>query len=186
MRASDIPNLITAGRILLVPPIAWVLVQQHFLLALILFFIAGVSDAADGFLAKYYGWTSRLGALLDPLADKSLLVTSYAALAWIGLLPLWLLVLVVVRDVVIVSGAVVYNFHVARLEADPTLISKLNTLLQILLVLLVIIHQATGWGESGWVDMLIYAVAVTVVWSGIDYVITWSRRARDAGSSSSG
>ena len=76
MQASDIPNLITAGRILLVPPIAWALVQQHFLLALILFFIAGVSDAADGFLAKYYGWTSHLGALLDPLADKSLLVTS--------------------------------------------------------------------------------------------------------------
>ena len=130
MRASDIPNLITAGRILLVPPIAWALVQQHFLLALVLFFIAGVSDAADGFLAKYYGWTSRLGALLDPLADKSLLVTSYAALAWIGLLPLWLLVLVVVRDVVIVSGAVVYNFHVERLEADPTVIYGMGDIFQ--------------------------------------------------------
>jgi len=183
MRASDIPNLITVGRILLVPPIAWVVIQQHFLLALTLFFVAGVSDAADGFLAKYYGWTSRLGALLDPLADKFLLVTSYLALTWIGLLPLWLLVLVVVRDVVIVSGAVVYNFHIERLEAEPTLISKLNTLLQILLVLLVIVHQATGWGDSGWIEMLIYAVAVTVVWSGIDYVITWSRRARNAGTS---
>jgi len=183
MRASDIPNLITVGRILLVPPIAWVLIQQHFLLALTLFFVAGVSDAADGFLAKYYGWTSRLGALLDPLADKFLLVTSYLALTWIGLLPLWLLVLVVVRDVVIVSGAVVYNFHIERLEAEPTLISKLNTLLQILLVLLVIVHQATGWGDSGWIEMLIYAVAITVVWSGIDYVITWSRRARNAGTS---
>jgi len=183
MRASDIPNLITAGRILLVPPVAWALIQQHFILALILFFIAGVSDAADGFLAKYYGWTSRLGALLDPLADKFLLVTSYLALAWIGLLPLWLLALVVVRDVVIVSGAVAYNFQIERVEANPTLISKLNTLLQILLVLLVIIHQATGWGESGWIEVLIYAVAVTVVWSGIDYVVTWSRRARNAGSS---
>ena len=183
MRASDIPNLITVGRILLVPPIAWVLIQQHFLLALTLFFVAGVSDAADGFLAKYYGWTSRLGALLDPLADKFLLVTSYLALTWIGLLPLWLLVLVVVRDVVIVSGAVAYNFHIERLEAEPTLISKLNTLLQILLVLLVIVHQATGWGDSGWIEMLIYAVAITVVWSGIDYVITWSRRARNAGTS---
>ena len=181
MRASDIPNLISAGRILLVPPIAWALIQQHFLLALVLFFIAGVSDAADGFLAKYYGWTSRLGALLDPLADKFLLVTSYLALWWIGFLPLWLLVLVALRDVVIVSGAVAYNFHIARLEADPTLISKLNTLLQILLVLLVIVHQATGWGQRDWIAMLTYAVAATVVWSGIDYVITWSRRARNAG-----
>ena len=186
MKRSDIPNAITIVRILLVVPIAWLLLKGRYDWALLLFFVAGLSDGLDGFLAKHYGWTSRLGALLDPLADKSLLVTSYAALAWIGLLPLWLLVLVVVRDVVIVSGAVVYNFHVERLEADPTLISKLNTLLQILLVLLVIIHQATGWGESGWVDMLIYAVAVTVVWSGIDYVITWSRRARDAGTSSSG
>jgi cardiolipin synthase len=181
MRASDIPNLITAGRILLVPPTAWALVQQHFPLALILFFVAGVSDAVDGFLAKYYGWTSRLGALLDPLADKLLLVTSYLALAWVGLLPLWLLALVVLRDLVIVTGAVVYNFHIQRLEAEPTVISKLNTLLQILLVLLVIVHEAWGWGQSDWIGVLIYAVAVTVVWSGTDYVITWSRRARRAG-----
>jgi cardiolipin synthase len=181
MRASDIPNLITAGRILLVPPTAWALVQQHFLLALILFFVAGVSDAVDGFLAKYYGWTSRLGALLDPVADKLLLVTSYLALAWVGLLPMWLLALVVLRDLVIVTGAVVYNFHIQRLEAEPTVISKLNTLLQIVLVLLVIVHEAWGWGQSGWIDVLIYAVAVTVIWSGTDYVITWSRRARRAG-----
>ena len=85
------------------------------------------------------------------------------------------------RDLLIVDDAIVYNFRIERLEADPTLISKLNTLLQILLVLLVIIHQATGWGESDWIELLIYAVAVTVVWSGIDYVITWSRRARHAG-----
>lgn len=183
MRASDIPNLITAGRIILVLPVGWALIQQHFILALALFFIAGVSDAADGFLAKYYGWTSRLGALLDPLADKFLLVTSYLALWWIGILPLWLLVLVALRDVVIVTGAVVYNFHIERLEAEPTLISKINTLLQILLVLLVIVHHATGWGESAWIATLIYAVSVTVVWSGMDYVVTWSRRARNAGNS---
>jgi cardiolipin synthase len=181
MRASDIPNLITVGRILLVPPIAWALLQQRFLLALTLFFVAGASDAADGFLAKYYGWTSRLGALLDPVADKLLLVSSYLALAWIGLLPLWLLALVVLRDLVIVSGALIYNFHIQRLDAEPTIISKLNTLLQILLVLQVILFEAWGWGQRGWIDALIYAVAVTVIWSGTDYVITWSRRARQAG-----
>lgn len=178
MRASDIPNLITVGRILLVPPIAWAMLQGHFKLALILFFVAGVSDGVDGFLAKHFGWTSRLGALLDPLADKFLLVTSFIVLTWTGLLPVWLLVLVVMRDVVIVAGAVTYNFHIERLEAEPTLISKLNTLLQILLILLLIVHQASGWGQAGWIDMLVYAVTVTVVWSGIDYVITWSRRAR--------
>jgi cardiolipin synthase len=179
MRASDIPNLITVGRILLVPPLAWALLQGHFKLALLLFFVAGVSDGLDGFLAKHFGWTSRLGALLDPLADKFLLVTSFAALAWAGLLPIWLMVLVVMRDVVIVAGAVTYNFRIERLEADPTLISKLNTLLQILLILLVIVHQATGWGRIEWVEVLVYAVTVSVVWSGFDYVITWGRRARN-------
>ena len=178
MRASDIPNLITVGRILLVAPVAWALMVQNFTLALILFFVAGASDAVDGFLAKRFGWTSRLGALLDPLADKFLLVTCYAVLAWNDLLPVWLLVLVLTRDLLIVGGAVAYNFRIERLEAEPTLISKLNTLLQILLVLLVIVHQASGWGQEQWIDWLVYAVTVSVVWSGLDYVVTWTRRAR--------
>lgn len=179
MKRSDIPNLITVLRILLVVPIAWVLLHQDFVSALLLFFVAGVSDGLDGFLAKHYGWTSRLGALLDPLADKALLVTCYATLAWIKLLPLWLLVLVVARDVVIVAGAVVYNFRIRRLEAEPTWISKLNTVLQIGLVLLIIIQQVMpDWVQSGWIQALFVAVTVSVVWSGLDYVVTWSRRAR--------
>lgn len=178
MRASDIPNLITVGRILLVAPVAWALVVQDFTLALILFFVAGASDAVDGFLAKRFGWESRLGALLDPLADKFLLVTCYTVLAWNGLLPMWLLLLVLTRDLLIVGGAVVYNFRIQRLEAHPTLISKLNTLLQILLVLLVITQQAIGWGQERWVAWLIYAVTISVIWSGLDYVFTWTRRAR--------
>jgi cardiolipin synthase len=179
VKRSDIPNLITIVRILLVAPIVWVLLRQEFELALILFFVAGCSDALDGFLAKQYGWSSHLGALLDPLADKALLVAGFASLTWIGLLPVWLLLLVVLRDVVIVSGAVVYNFRIERLEAHPTLVSKLNTLLQILLVLLVIVQQITPWVGADWIQLLIYAVTVSVVWSGLDYVITWSRRARN-------
>jgi len=178
VKRSDIPNLITVMRILLVAPISWSLVRQEFGPALVLFFVAGLSDGLDGFLAKHYGWTSRLGALLDPLADKALLVACYAALAWTGLLPVWLLVLVVARDVVIVAGAVVYNFRIRRLEAQPTLISKLNTLLQILLVLLVIVQQLVPRVNDVWIHVLIYAVTFSVVWSGLDYVVTWSRRAR--------
>ncbi len=177
MRASDIPNLITFGRILLVAPVAWALMVERFNLALVLFFVAGASDAVDGFLAKRFGWSSRLGALLDPLADKFLLVTCYAVLAWNELLPLWLLLLVLTRDLLIVGGAVAYSFRIRLLEANPTLISKLNTLLQILLVLLVIVHQATGWGQARWIDWLIYAVTISVIWSGLDYVVTWTRRA---------
>lgn len=180
MKRSDIPNLITGARIFLVPPTMWALLEHHYSVALTLFFVAGASDGLDGFLAKHYGWTSRLGALLDPLADKALLISCYLALTWTGLLPLWLVALVLLRDVVIVSGAMVYHFRIARLDADPTLISKLNTLMQITLVLLVIVQQATGWGEPGWIQILIYVVAVTTIWSGIDYVVTWSRRARSA------
>jgi cardiolipin synthase (CMP-forming) len=177
VKRSDIPNLITVLRILLVAPIAWALVHQQFVFALALFFVAGFSDGLDGFLAKHYDWSSRLGAMLDPLADKALLVASFAALSWINLLPLWLLVLVVSRDVVIVAGAVAYNFRIERLEAQPTLISKVNTVLQILLVLLVIVQQLTPAVPAGLVRLLVYAVTVSVVWSGLDYVITWSRRA---------
>jgi cardiolipin synthase len=178
MRARDIPNGITIARIALVVPITWALLRHEYRLALILFFIAGVSDALDGFLAKQFDWSSRLGALLDPVADKLLLVSSFAALTWTGLLPVWLLALVVARDVVIVSGAVVYNFRIQRLDAEPTLISKFNTLMQILLVLLVIVREALQWGQREWLEGLVYAVTITTVWSGIDYVLTWSRRAR--------
>lgn len=179
MKASDIPNAITVLRILLVAPTGWALLQHQFRLALLLFLVAGFSDGVDGFLAKHFNWQSRLGALLDPLADKALLVTCYGALTWIGLLPVWLLVLVVARDVVIVAGAVVYNFRIERLEARPTLISKINTVLQILLVLLVIVQQVEpAWVDARWAGVLIYAVSVSVVWSGLDYVVTWSRRAR--------
>ncbi len=178
MQARDIPNLITVGRILLVVPTSWALVEQYYQLALGLFLVAGVSDGVDGLLAKHYNWTSRLGALLDPLADKALLVCSYAALTWTGLLPLWLFALVILRDLVIVGGAVVYHLRVARLEAEPTWISKLNTVLQILLVLLVILEQLSPWVQHAWIEPLVYAVALTTVWSGIDYVVVWSRRAR--------
>ncbi len=179
MRARDIPNLITIGRIVLVVPVTWVLLDERYALALALFFIAGFSDALDGFLAKHYHWTSRLGALLDPLADKALLISCYAALTWNGLLPAWLLALVVLRDVVIVAGAVIYNYRIERLEAEPTLASKLNTFLQILLVLTVLFIQVTGYGNVQWITWLVYAVTASILWSGLGYVITWGRRARD-------
>ena len=103
MKRSDIPNLITVVAHSAGAADRLGIDAAAVSAALVLFFVAGVSDGLDGFLAKHYDWTSRLGALLDPLADKALLVTCYAALAWVGLLPLWLLVLVVLRDLVIVA-----------------------------------------------------------------------------------
>ena len=141
MNRRDIPNLITVLRILMVPPFVWLLLAGRHFEALVLFFIAGLSDGLDGFLAKRYGWTSRLGGLLDPLADKLLLVSGFIALGYQGLLPVYLVGLVLLRDLVIVSGAIAYHYRVAPLDADPSWVSKVNTVLQIALVLLVIFNQ---------------------------------------------
>jgi len=178
LKARHIPNLITGLRILLVGPFLWLLLEEHYGPALWLFIIAGVSDALDGFLAKYFGWTSELGGLLDPLADKLLLLGAMLALGWLNELPRWLVALVVARDVVIVSGAVSYHLLIERFEATPLLVSKLNTLLQLLLTLAVIVHYGMAAQPVWLITGLIYLTALTTIWSGAAYVRQWGRRAR--------
>lgn len=172
-----LPNLITGLRLLMVLPLSWLLWVQDYALALTLFFIAGLSDALDGFLAKSFGWTSRLGGLLDPIADKALLVSCYALLTWHGLLPWWLFAVVLGRDLIILGGALAYQVVVAELETAPSVVSKLNTLAQILLVLGVLVDA--GWQPLPglWMQSLIYSVLATGLISGADYVWTWGWRA---------
>lgn len=177
MTRRDLPNLISVLRIVLVVPVTLLLWQERFTEALYLFALAGFSDALDGYLAKRYGWTSWLGGLLDPLADKLLLVACYFTLGWLGLLPVWLVVAVLARDVIIVAGATVYHFRIARLEADPTLLSKFNTLAQIALVLAVVFNQAISIALLPLTTALVYIVACTTLLSGTWYVVSWSRRA---------
>ncbi|MCB1859498.1 MAG: CDP-alcohol phosphatidyltransferase family protein [Gammaproteobacteria bacterium] len=177
MKKEDIPNLISILRIFLSVPVVWMLLLQRFDIALILFAIAGVSDGLDGFLAKHYGWQSHLGGMLDPLADKVLLVSSYVALAILGLIPLLLMLLVILRDLVIVTGALVYNFRVRELEADPSMISKFNTFSQIVLVLAVVLDQGLLGLPDGLRVLLLWLVAATTIASGANYVWVWSRRA---------
>ena len=177
MKTSDIPNIITVLRFLLVPPVVLLLLQEQFGLALLMFGVAGFSDALDGYLAKRFNWTSHLGALMDPLADKLLLVSSFITLGWLQLIPLWLVGVVILRDMVIVSGALVYNFRIERLEAEPTMVSKLNTVTQIMLVLAILFSQAVTALPFLWMDVLLYSVLMTTLWSGFDYVWRWSRRA---------
>ena len=177
MKTSDIPNIITVLRFLLVPPVVLLLLQEQFGLALLMFGVAGFSDALDGYLAKRFNWTSHLGALMDPLADKLLLVSSFITLGWLQLIPLWLVGVVILRDMVIVSGALVYNFRIERLEAEPTMVSKLNTVTQIVLVLAILFSQAVTAMPFLWMDVLLYSVLITTLWSGFDYVWRWSRRA---------
>jgi len=178
LRPRDIPNLISILRILLVVPVVVLLLDEQYQWALVLFFVAGASDGLDGFLARHFHWQSHLGGILDPLADKLLLVSVYLCLGWLGALPVLLVALVLLRDLVIVGGAVAYHLRVEKLEARPTLVSKLNTLMQILLVLAVMADLGVYRLPAGLVQGLIWAVAITTTLSGLDYVVSWGRKAR--------
>ena len=148
--------------------------------------MAGFSDGLDGFLAKRFAWRSRLGALIDPVADKLLMAGTFATLAHIGAIPLWLAAVVVCRDLVIVGGATAYNFLIAPVQGEPTRISKINTALEILFVVAVLGRAAFGQPPEFAVTVLGAGVLATVVISGVDYVVAWSQRARHAGRDSGG
>ncbi len=181
MQLRDLPNIISALRLIAVIPVVWLLLEREFGWALLLFATAGLSDGVDGFLAKHYGWQSRLGGILDPLADKILLVSCFLVLGSMGLIPVWLVLAAVFRDLVIVTGAVLYQFRVAEVEAAPTLISKLNTVLQLVLVVLVIMDAGPIPLPGPLIEALVWACLTTVVVSGIQYVWVWGRKARVEG-----
>jgi cardiolipin synthase len=173
-----LPNAISILRIALIAPILILILQGSFGWALALFWLAGFSDGLDGYLAKRFDWHTRLGALLDPVADKLLVAGLFITLAYTQDIPVWLAAVVIVRDVVIVAGAMAYNFFVRPVEGEPTRVSKLNTALQLLFLLFVISRAGFGWPEPIALTVLGASVLVTVVISGIDYVWSWSRRAR--------
>jgi cardiolipin synthase len=173
-----LPNAISLFRIALVAPILLLILDDRFGLALILFFVAGFSDGVDGYLAKRFNWHTRLGALLDPIADKLLVAGTFLVLVYTGHVPVWLAAVVILRDVVIVGGAAAYSFLVGPVEGAPTRISKLNTALELLYILFVLSRAAVGWPAEITLTVTGAAVFVTVVISGVDYVWSWTRRAR--------
>lgn len=179
LKYQDLPNIISLLRLLAVMPVLYLLLEREFGWALFLFAAAGFSDGLDGFLAKHYGWQSRLGGILDPLADKILLAACFLVLGALTLIPVWLVSAVVFRDLLIVGGAVLYNYRVE--EAAPTLMSKLNTALQILLIVLVIADAGPMPLPEWVVQTLIWACLTTVVVSGSQYVWIWSRKAVQKG-----
>ncbi|MCG6868357.1 MAG: CDP-alcohol phosphatidyltransferase family protein [Gammaproteobacteria bacterium] len=182
MNVRQIPNVITVVRIALVPVLAWMLLDQRFVLALILAAFMGASDGLDGFLAKFYGWQTRLGSFLDPLADKIMLAATYLCLGWLELLPYWLVALVILRDLIILAGAATYHAITHKLEMQPSYISKLNTVVQILLALIVVLDQIVSLPES-LLTVLIGVTVVTTAASGADYVVRWTNRVRCQGGS---
>jgi cardiolipin synthase len=174
---KDIPNLLTLFRICLVPPIMWLLYQQHYTTALWLLALGGITDALDGFLAKRFGWVTRLGEFLDPAADKLLLFGAYLVLGLQGLLPAWLVMLVIGRDVVIILGFLAYQRVVGLVDAAPSLASKFNTLVQIILGLLVIANQALFSMPKDLMSTMVVVVTLTTLASGTEYVWTWGHKA---------
>jgi cardiolipin synthase len=178
MSLSWLPNAVSLMRIALVVPILLLILDGGFAWALVLFFVAGFSDGIDGYLAKRFDWHTRLGALLDPVADKLLVAGTFITLAYTQHIPPWLAAVVILRDVIIIGGAMAYNFIVGPVQGEPTRISKLNTVLQLLFLLLVLSRAGFGWPDKISITVLGAAVLITVVISGVDYVWSWSSRAR--------
>jgi cardiolipin synthase len=170
---SYLPNIITLFRIAMVPVLILLLKEQAYLAALLVFALAGVSDGLDGYLAKRFDCQTHLGAVLDPVADKLLLVSSYVMLTVLHQIPFWLLLTVAFRDFLIVGGYLVYVSLHGPVRMRPSYLSKFNTVMQITLVVTVLGGRALGLPLTGVVSGLVYVVFVTTVVSGGHYLWQW-------------
>jgi len=171
----NIPNSITLGRIVLVPLVVWAIASSQMMAAFVLFAIAGVSDAIDGFLAKRFGMATQLGALLDPIADKALLVSIYLTLGIENAIPRWLVILVVSRDIMIVGAVMVSWLLDNPMPVKPLMISKLNTTAQVLFAGLVLASLGFGFKASPYDIVLMVLVALLTLLSVSAYFVEWVR-----------
>lgn len=171
-----IPNIITIGRLMAVPVMIWLIANEYMRAAFYLFLAAGISDGIDGFIAKRFNQRSELGAMLDPLADKMLLMAVYISLGLTHDLPGWLVILVVARDAMILGGFLLLGTIGPAPRADPLYISKVNTTVQILLAALILGVRGFGWSYTEAVLVLEYAAAATTFLSGLAYLVRWMRQ----------
>ncbi len=171
----SIPNLITLGRILLVPVVVWAITAGEMRIAFVLFLAAGISDALDGFLAKRFGMATELGAYLDPLADKAMLVSIYIALGIAEAIPRWLVILVVSRDIMIVSAVILSWLVDKPVELKPLRVSKLNTVAQIALACVVMAALGFHFDADIAIKLLMALVSALTLLSIAFYVGEWVR-----------
>jgi cardiolipin synthase (CMP-forming) len=172
-----IPNLICLVRIALIVPLVLAMLAGEQAQILVLFCMAAVSDALDGYLAKRFNWTSELGRFLDPLADKLLLVSVFITAAWLDIAPWWVAAVAVARDLVIGGGALVYRLWFGPLRGRPTVLSKINTGVQIMYLLAVILASSSGFPPREILEALAVVMVVTTLASGADYVARFVQRA---------
>ena len=173
-----LPNALSIIRIILTVPIVIALLKEQYLLTLMLFLFAGITDALDGWIAKQFSFQSRLGSILDPMADKILLASTFLGLYWVGILPLWLLLLIFFRDIIIVAGALGYflgEVNESNELLKPTLISKFNTVLQIALILFLLLMQIYI-DLNNFKEMLYIVIATSTGLSGADYMWLWIKK----------
>jgi cardiolipin synthase (CMP-forming) len=170
---GNIPNFITLARMLMTPLAVMMIISQRFLPAFLIFILAGVSDAIDGFIAKNFNLRTELGAYLDPLADKALLISIYVSLAIYAGLSAWITITVVSRDVMIVVAVLVSWLLDKPVEIRPVLVSKLNTVAQITLAGFALGVRAYGLEEALLQTSLQWIVAATTLASGGFYIAQW-------------
>ena len=172
-----LPNIICLVRLALIWPVAAALYGGRYGLALALFVLAAISDGLDGYLAKRFNWVSDLGKILDPAADKLLLVTVFVESTWLGLVPWWLTAAAVARDVMIALGALVYRVWFGPLRGRPTIISKINTAAQLLYLMAVMLGAAAAFPPVGVLRALALTILATTALSGLNYVQAFTRKA---------
>lgn len=171
----NLPNTLSLARLLAVPIIVWLLLVSAYTPAFIVFVLAGLSDTVDGYLAKRFDMHTEIGRYLDPIADKTLLVSIYITLGHQEVLPVWLVIIVVSRDLLIVGGALLAYTVSQPMRPTPSFISKINTVLQIGLAATVLGNIAFIVGAEDVIIVLVYAVAASTVLSGALYVGNWLR-----------
>lgn len=170
-----LPNFITIARFVMVPLIIMVMINGDMLTAFVLFVLAGISDGLDGFIARHFNQKSELGAWLDPIADKFLLVSVFIMLGWLGVLPNWLVILAVSRDAMIIAAVVLSSLLDNPVEMRPLLVSKANTMMQIILLVIVLADLAGLARLDCIIGWMVYAVAVLTIASASAYLVTWLR-----------
>ncbi len=177
-----IPNIISLLRVLLVPLAIWLMLSDSFMLAFYVFIVAGVSDGIDGYLARHFNWQSELGAYLDALADKALLVSIYVVLGALHIIPTWIVIVVVTRDILIVAGVMLSRVLDKPIKVRPLWISKVNTVAQIVFAGLLLLLLGTGHGLAPVLVPGGLVVALLTLASGAFYARDWLRHMSGTGS----
>ncbi len=174
-----LPNALTASRLVLALPLGWLILQGEYGWALGVGLIAGATDALDGYTARKLGYFSQLGAALDPLADKTLVTVTFLCMAAMQLIPWYVAIIIIARDLVIVTGALSYRLLIGPFTFGATPLSKFNMLVQISFCVVVLAAQLFDGIPPLWLSLMTTAVLVVAIVSGLDYVLTWSRKAMD-------